>query len=541
MPGARAGEAQEAPLLPSWARLIAKVFQADPLVCKRCGGPLKVVAYITDTVAIRRVLDHHGLSPPEKPPPEVRGVVRMPVDDEGREIGANPAYTWHAISLDSRSSRGILFPFKGRQTDLEARIGPLRQMRGHTARSGMGEGHAESYPRSSGFPFAFAPLEKAVVYRSLSIRLRPGSETTVRLVDFEEGKMKRLLTSIRFPTALSCLLLVLAVLIAFPAVPVAAAQAQAIVGAESGDKGRQALAFLPNELWVHVGDSVTWAFPTTEIHTISFLRDGQTRPPFPVGCPGTTPNGSDETAAACVNSGVLAGGATYSVHFPTAGNFKFVCLVHANMTGVVHVLDPSQSVPHDQAFYDRQVRKERAELLSDGSRLESRGIATAKRTFGDDEGDNEGDNEQTSREEVTAGIGEIVATTGGGSHTVSVMRFLPGRMSVHVGDTVEWTNLEAVTNHTVTFGVEPSDPPTAPPSSGVRVDPDGARHAVIGSPTDNVHSGLLNPARQDRIGLPQTPLGVTRFRVTFTSPGTFNYICALHDDLGMKGTVLVVP
>jgi len=56
---------------PSWARLIAKVFQTDPLVCRRCGGPLKVVAYITDTVAIRRILNHLGLSPPEKPPLDV--------------------------------------------------------------------------------------------------------------------------------------------------------------------------------------------------------------------------------------------------------------------------------------------------------------------------------------------------------------------------------------------------------------------------------------------------------------------------------------
>jgi plastocyanin len=32
---------------------------------------------------------------------------------------------------------------------------------------------------------------------------------------------------------------------------------------------------------------------------------------------------------------------------------------------------------------------------------------------------------------------------------------------------------------------------------------------------------------------------VTRFRVTFTSPGTFEYICAVHDELGMKGTVIV--
>jgi len=30
---------------PSWARLIAKVFQVDLLACRRCGGPLKAVAF----------------------------------------------------------------------------------------------------------------------------------------------------------------------------------------------------------------------------------------------------------------------------------------------------------------------------------------------------------------------------------------------------------------------------------------------------------------------------------------------------------------
>jgi hypothetical protein len=76
---------------PSWARLIARVFQADPLVCRRCGGPLKVVAYITDALAIRQVLEHLGLSSPEKPPPEIRDVVRVALDDEGREIQLQPA------------------------------------------------------------------------------------------------------------------------------------------------------------------------------------------------------------------------------------------------------------------------------------------------------------------------------------------------------------------------------------------------------------------------------------------------------------------
>jgi hypothetical protein len=74
---------------PSWARLISKVYQADPLVCQKCGGPLKIVAYVTDELSITRILDHLGLSPPrqDKPPPTGE-LVRVPVDDERREIEA---------------------------------------------------------------------------------------------------------------------------------------------------------------------------------------------------------------------------------------------------------------------------------------------------------------------------------------------------------------------------------------------------------------------------------------------------------------------
>jgi hypothetical protein len=74
----------------SWARLIAKVFHADPLTCRMCGGKLKIVAYLHDQVAIKQVLAHLGLDPPEepKPPPPVHEVVRVPVDEEGREMEA---------------------------------------------------------------------------------------------------------------------------------------------------------------------------------------------------------------------------------------------------------------------------------------------------------------------------------------------------------------------------------------------------------------------------------------------------------------------
>jgi Transposase zinc-binding domain len=57
--------------LPTWARLIAKVYHVDPLVCTRCGKRMSIAGFVTDTVAIGRILEHLGLSTPEaeKPPP----------------------------------------------------------------------------------------------------------------------------------------------------------------------------------------------------------------------------------------------------------------------------------------------------------------------------------------------------------------------------------------------------------------------------------------------------------------------------------------
>lgn len=58
-------------------------------MCHRCRGKIKIVAYIHDTVAIRRILEHLGLTPPEaKPPPQDKVVVRVLVDEEGRELSA---------------------------------------------------------------------------------------------------------------------------------------------------------------------------------------------------------------------------------------------------------------------------------------------------------------------------------------------------------------------------------------------------------------------------------------------------------------------
>ena len=58
---------------PTWARLIAKVYQVDPLVCSRCGEKMQMIAFLTDQLSIRRVLDHLGLSPSARRSPRPPG------------------------------------------------------------------------------------------------------------------------------------------------------------------------------------------------------------------------------------------------------------------------------------------------------------------------------------------------------------------------------------------------------------------------------------------------------------------------------------
>ena len=51
----------------TWARLIAQVYEVDPLVCPRCSAPMRILALITAPEEVRRILRHLvkiGRSPP---------------------------------------------------------------------------------------------------------------------------------------------------------------------------------------------------------------------------------------------------------------------------------------------------------------------------------------------------------------------------------------------------------------------------------------------------------------------------------------------
>ena len=83
-----AGPAEEEPVAPraSWARLLHKIFEIDPLLCPKCQVEMKIVSVITEPAVIDRILAHiretGGRDPfDERGPPEGKAI----------GVGARPA------------------------------------------------------------------------------------------------------------------------------------------------------------------------------------------------------------------------------------------------------------------------------------------------------------------------------------------------------------------------------------------------------------------------------------------------------------------
>ncbi|HEY1292739.1 MAG TPA: plastocyanin/azurin family copper-binding protein [Chloroflexota bacterium] len=304
------------------------------------------------------------------------------------------------------------------------------------------------------------------------------------------------------------------------------------VGAQSRDAGNQANFFFTNKITIDAGDSVTWTSQAGEIHTVSFLAGGP-RPDLAIpntSGPGLVANPA-AVAPSCLftsppscgtpqtydgtfkNSGIVVLGApAYTLSFPTTttpGSYDYVCLVHSDMKGTVVVQPQGAAYPRTQASYDVEAAVSRSIALGQAAVNAGRGFAAS-----------------AGPNKVTAGIGQLFPTTLG---SVAVLRFEPDRKVTRVGQAVTWTNLDPETPHTVTFGKEPPSVPDlfalAPP-----VGEDTPGHATITPTTVTAHSGFIGA------GFPGTT-----FSATFTAPGTYSYICALHDDLGMVGSITVLP
>ena len=107
---------------------------------------------------------------------------------------------------------------------------------------------------------------------------------------------------------------------------------QAAVGAQSVDKAKQVVAFLPNEIWIHAGDTVNWTVGADEIHTITFLTVGQVHLPFFVGCPGFSFGAASFDGSTCVSTPPMVSGQTFNVMFPTPGRIIWCLLASSTRT-----------------------------------------------------------------------------------------------------------------------------------------------------------------------------------------------------------------
>ncbi len=75
----------------AWARLIRKVYEADPLQCPKCKGPMRVIALIEDPAVIRAILTHLGLCKPEAPERA------PPVPAQAWPLHSNLPFTYHPV------------------------------------------------------------------------------------------------------------------------------------------------------------------------------------------------------------------------------------------------------------------------------------------------------------------------------------------------------------------------------------------------------------------------------------------------------------
>jgi plastocyanin len=267
-----------------------------------------------------------------------------------------------------------------------------------------------------------------------------------------------------------------------------------LVGEQSPDLAIQGMRFLPGEIWIDQGDSISFIANSAEIHTVSFGT-----PPLPptsidnLLADAVPPVGGAvfDPAAPWTNSGILTtmpspefpSVTSYLQKFTVKGSFTFYCLIHGEMMSLtVHVQSDRAKYPHRQAYYDKLAEEQSEQIIADGQDLW-----------------------QDTAEKATP----THVYVGASNTEAMVMRFIWPKDTVAAGTAVTFDMgaNQVFVPHTVTF--------TSLQQEGKTVD-----------------SGVLFPALAG---------GPSTFTVTFDQTGSWDYFCEFHDDMGMVGTVTVTP
>ena len=291
-----------------------------------------------------------------------------------------------------------------------------------------------------------------------------------------------------------------------------AAPASLVVLAGAGEPGYAVNQFGPASLTVPTGATVSFKSNWLEPHTVTFL--GGSPRPTPADPKAPVPTNPGQAVAYDGTKYLSSGFITprdakpFQVSFPKAGTYPFLCIIHPGMDGTVTVVDSGAT--STQAQLDTAAQQvftpALAALKAQASTLAAKPVTQTRNA----------DGTTTYR----------VETVGGYIAPSDVQQFFPPSMNVKVGDTVVFESA-VPTPHTVTFlGGTPlpfppslEDPKIAGPTPAPAAGYDG---------TGYVNSGVLG------VGFPGQS-----FSIKFSKAGAFPFVCILHVDQGMGGTVNV--
>ena len=319
-------------------------------------------------------------------------------------------------------------------------------------------------------------------------------------------------------------------------------------------------AFFRRVTTVRAGDSVSWDI--NGFHTVTFVPRGTARPSLvapdvstPVsgvldaagnpfwfnGQPRLIVNpiamlpqgGSTFDRQKLHNSGLGAGDGPpppYRLKFTRPGRYDYLCIIHPGMEGTVRVLKRRSSAP--SARVDRRQAAREQRILLRRAQRRTTGVGT-----------------DLPPNTAQAGNDDRAGT--------AIYKFFPTNLRVKAGTTVALRMPPRTTeDHTFTFGpingedayvdqlaanfISPQGGGDGPPT--LVVDPRAAYPSE--NPADGVPdhaptlhgNGFFNTGVMDRGAGTPAPDTV---RARFTTPGTYDYLCAIHPF--MRGRVTVTP
>ncbi len=299
-----------------------------------------------------------------------------------------------------------------------------------------------------------------------------------------------------------------------------AAQSPANIHAKAGEgePGYSVNAFLPQDVTVHTGDSVTWAFGWYEPHMI-VLDNGLTPEDLANEPPADVSPFVFDGIRKYVYSGTIFGDpaspTTFTIQFQKAGDYHIECLIHPGMTGSVKVV--TTGTVDTQATADARATSEYTSAI--GALKSAAQAEAAKPT------------EVTPQSDGTRVYNvDMIAPPAQGDLPARdyIQLYFPPTVNITAGDSITWRNSTS-DPHTVTFNPLPEwsqgDPFGVAPTTDTSFDGTAA-----------INSGILGQQGGD--GGPG-PDSVTSFTLKFPTAGTFNYLCLLHAPQGMTGSVVV--